>query len=436
MGIHYGKADFINYGKPSLLLDFARNKSLVDRISGNNLITFERASTGTYVGADGLIKTAAADEPRFDHNPDTLESLGLLVEGSRTNKRTSSEAFNFWAQTNVVTTANTTISPDGQQTADEVYATSNGVNTGYVGGGASSFNQNEWHTFSIFWKAGTSNGFNLQLPWSDPNNAGVVCLFRLVNGELVASPPGGYGNFELASTPTTVTKYPNDWWRVSLTFRPTGVPSGSVLSIWIYPSYDTNNLRTTDLTSYFWGAQAEEGSLPTSYIPTSGSTVTRSYERAQILGSSLNSFLRQGEGSVICSGVVNVLNTGTTKYQNWWTLDQSNSVNRIWLYARGGGEKNEFIGGDGSTQFSINSLSNTVANQKYKLSCAYKQNDFVFCENGTVIGSDLSGDVPNVTHFGIGSRNDIQHLALNGTISNLSYYPTRLTNAQLQELTQ
>ena len=57
MGIHYGKSDFINYGKPSLLLDFARNKSLVDRISGNNLITFARASTGTYVGADAGIST-------------------------------------------------------------------------------------------------------------------------------------------------------------------------------------------------------------------------------------------------------------------------------------------------------------------------------------------------------------------------------------------
>ena len=82
MGIHYGQADFINYGKPSLFLDFANKKSLVDRISGNNLITFTRSSVGTYVDADGLIKTAAADEARFDHNPLTGEKFwnGWVVD--------------------------------------------------------------------------------------------------------------------------------------------------------------------------------------------------------------------------------------------------------------------------------------------------------------------------------------------------------------------
>jgi hypothetical protein len=66
--------------KPSLDLNFAQNKSLIDQISSQNLITFTRASSGTYVGIDGLIKMAATNEPRFDHNPVTLESLGLLVE--------------------------------------------------------------------------------------------------------------------------------------------------------------------------------------------------------------------------------------------------------------------------------------------------------------------------------------------------------------------
>ena len=42
---------------PTLDLQFANSKSLVDAISGQNLITFTRASTGTYVGSDGLIKT-------------------------------------------------------------------------------------------------------------------------------------------------------------------------------------------------------------------------------------------------------------------------------------------------------------------------------------------------------------------------------------------
>ena len=70
---------------PSLDLNFAANKSLVDNISGNNLITFARDSIGTFFDSNGLLQTAASGVPRFDHDPVTRESLGLLVEGPRTN---------------------------------------------------------------------------------------------------------------------------------------------------------------------------------------------------------------------------------------------------------------------------------------------------------------------------------------------------------------
>jgi hypothetical protein len=70
---------------PSLDLNFAANKSLVDNISGNNLITFSRDSVGTFFDSNGLLQTAASGVPRFDHDPVTRESLGLLIEGPRTN---------------------------------------------------------------------------------------------------------------------------------------------------------------------------------------------------------------------------------------------------------------------------------------------------------------------------------------------------------------
>jgi len=89
MAITYGK----NYGRPTLDLNFAENKSLIDSITGRNLITFSRSQSGkeaTYVGSDGLIKYAGADEPRFDYDPETGESLGLLIEEQRTNFETNS----------------------------------------------------------------------------------------------------------------------------------------------------------------------------------------------------------------------------------------------------------------------------------------------------------------------------------------------------------
>jgi len=65
--------------RPTLDLNFAATKTLDRRI------TFTRDSLATYYGEDGLLKYATNNTPRFDHDPVTGESLGLLIENSETN---------------------------------------------------------------------------------------------------------------------------------------------------------------------------------------------------------------------------------------------------------------------------------------------------------------------------------------------------------------
>ena len=72
--------------EPSLNLDFANSKKLDSRIN------FVRGSTATYTDESGIIRTAAQDEARFDHDSDG-NSLGLLIEESRTNLVTYSEDY-------------------------------------------------------------------------------------------------------------------------------------------------------------------------------------------------------------------------------------------------------------------------------------------------------------------------------------------------------
>jgi hypothetical protein len=84
---------------PSLDLRFAENKSLVDSVSGQNLITFTRASTGTFVDSDGVIRSATTN---------------LLLRSEEFDNASWTKG----ASTTV--TANQAVSPDGAQSADRV----------------------------------------------------------------------------------------------------------------------------------------------------------------------------------------------------------------------------------------------------------------------------------------------------------------------------
>jgi len=88
--------------RPSLLLDFANTRSLDPRV------TFTRASGGTHFNAQGLLVTAGDHRPRFDHDPVTGQSLGLLVEEARTNLLLNSETLS--TQSVTVTAAAHTLS--------------------------------------------------------------------------------------------------------------------------------------------------------------------------------------------------------------------------------------------------------------------------------------------------------------------------------------
>lgn len=88
--------------KPTLLLDFANAEQLDPRI------TFTRASTATYFDQFGVMQTATSGVARFDHNPSTNESLGLLIEESRTNLLLNSAS--LATQNVTVTAVSTTLS--------------------------------------------------------------------------------------------------------------------------------------------------------------------------------------------------------------------------------------------------------------------------------------------------------------------------------------
>ena len=68
---------------------------------------------------------------------------------------------------------------------------------------------------------------------------------------------------------------------------------------WCNSESTTNFAGDGSSGMYFWGAQMEAGSFPTSYIPTSGSTVTRAADLTKIIGTNFTDFYNQTEGSTV-----------------------------------------------------------------------------------------------------------------------------------------
>ena len=85
----------------------------------------------------------------------------------------------------------------------------------------------------------------------------------------------------------------------------------------------------------------------------------------------------------------------------------------------------------GVTQVSIPSAAGNLPG---KAAFVYKVNDFASSTNSLVDGTDTSGTIPVVSQLNIGDRQTGSR-SINGTIKKIAYYPSRLSNAQLQALT-
>jgi hypothetical protein len=396
--------------KPSLDLDFARNKSLIDNVTGSNLVTFTRASSGTFVGSDGVLQTAATDVPRFDHNPTTGESLGLLVEEQRTNLLLRSEEFdNGWSIFGLSVTANQETAPNGLLAADLISIAGSG--------------QGIWqfitctpglqYTASVYVKLGTLSDANYKIAVRD-DTAGVFIASDI--------------------TPTQ-TPSSTGWTRISYTVT---APAGCT-TLRFYPFRNTTNVTGT---MYLWGAQLEAGAFPTSYIPTTTATVTRSADVTSISGSNFSSWYRQDEGTVFTEAQTVELASSTKglygigdsslSFANRTKIDATFSVGLA-------GRATFSVNVNGSGQASLTNLYTQLPRVFAKIANSYKENDFGASTNGLAAVTDNSGQIPVVTSLSVGSLNSSWSGGasfLNGTIRRLTYWPARLPNSTLQTLTQ
>jgi hypothetical protein len=393
--------DAIQREDPTLDLNFEETKTLTDDVSGTNLITFSRASSGTYVDSDGLIKTAVTDAPRFDHDPVTGESLGLLIEESRTNLLAYSEQFDdsYWEKYSLPgtgsapsVTANHAVAPDGTNTATRLQCDLNGGTTS------------------------SDRSFIRKLGISDPGGATRSIYVRSNTG---ANQSIYFANNQNNNPTYTVT---TEWTRLS---------DYQITSNTAFRIGCRGSLSQDSIDILIWGAQLEEGSFSTSYIPTSGSTVTRSPDLATIEGTNFTGgWYNQSEGTIFtdisplaaASGRGYLFSNGSNDQRLGQNTDNAT------IYAL-------FMSSNGS----VTSLSAAASGmpKPIKACLAYKPGSSRGVIDGALKILSTTNNVPDaINQVGIGFQNYLGSSEfLNGHIARLAYFPVRKTDEELVNMT-
>jgi hypothetical protein len=341
---------------------------------------FTRASSATRVNKDGLIETVGSNEPRVDYKDSTKGAL--LLEPQRTNLITYSEDFSqgYWTKTGTSVVSGFT-SPKGDLSAFKLVANSN---NGYIDKQSISISNTTSYASSVYIKRIFGSG-NI--------------LIRDINGnDIIKTITSEWEKHTLISTSNST----------SGNFRITLANSGDEVLI--------------------YAAQAEQGSYATSYIPTSGSAVTRVKDScSQTLPSGI---INQDEGTLYVEfnvstgegigGIVEIVNS-------------SSPTNRVLLWDASSGSLINLSAFFGAKSGGI--TVNNISLGTHKAALTYNSTLTKFFLDGVKIGELQS----NASYTGI-SKIDLENTA--GTVNfqqkrikEVKLYTTALTEQELIALT-
>jgi len=384
---------------------------------GTGDFDFTRGSVATRINAQGLIENVASGQSRLDYPMIDGVQKGCphhILEPERTNLLSYSNRFltpPFWQQVALTVSNDVTISPDGTLNASKLTRTSVTGNARLVHSSVA-VSSGAKATLSAFFKYNGTDEVILFSPIALQGKR-----FSLLNGVAGAdfvSAPDGYG----------IDNYGNGWYRFYIVVT---APSTSL----DFTIYVQNNAQTS---IYIFGAMLEEGSFPTSYIPTSGESggVTRSAETAS--GAGQSSTFNDSEGVLFAEFNTLSINPASSRYIG---ISNGSADNRIAIRQLGGA--NNQVGGfvvvGGSVQANLISTINLV--NFNKIAVKYKANDFALWVNGIELATDTSGTVPAE-----GTLNKLDFANFNGSslpfegkTKQVQYFDSALADTQLEQLT-
>lgn len=349
------------------------------------------------------------DEPRFDYyksgsaTPNTCPSL--LLEPSRDNEITNSEYFEGtnWGvggSTEVELITSIT-SPDG---TNSVYLVTSeeGNNSSRVQYNLGALGND--YIFSVFIK-GTGTATRIRLR----NNTASV---DAVEYDIDSS-----GNFTLHSENAHdgyygAEPYGNGWYRVYLKVETNSI-SNNFMQIF-------SDIIDADGSIYVWGAQAEEGSYITSYIPTYGTAAERSTDSFEKTG--LSSVIGQTEGTIFFEFEYSHQQVNTPFFR---VFENASNLYEIIALSSYKLRSRARIGG--SIVAAIDT-ANVVAEGTHKAAITYKSGDYRFYLDGSLVGSSTETSI-------VSNPSKINYFDNNNNLKQFLIFPTALFDADCRTLT-
>ena len=381
--------------------------------------------------------TAAVYGARFDHDPVTLASRGLLIEETRINTCTNSNLLTAvsWNQT-ALTVAPSGTAPDGSSAFEITEAAVNSGHALFNSGGATAtanttIAAGTAYTQSVFFKKSGSSINWVQLTFTS----------------------GGFGttqyaNFDIGNGVTgnssgvtsRIESFPNGWYRCSITATASAPTTGFGVIINLIGNVDTTGRGSSYLGSTANKilaslGQFEAGSFPTSYIPTTTASVVRSADVCSITGSAFTSFWNQNEGTIVVVGDKTMSQNTTGSYLTFQAgaTEVGPLITRTSTLLLGRIRNNT---GQDLTNLDLSESPSGFKRIAVAWRATSDNNDRDYASGGLILPktNPIAGTAANnQTNLLIGSRPS--SAIFNGHISSLQYYRKRLTNAKLQSLT-
>ena len=400
------------------LLPTDRQDGLDERFSGNgsyevvytSTIDIFRFQQQAFNGSISNISvkeiTDDTDLPRLDYSDGSCPSL--LLEPQSTNLIPYSEDFSdaSWVKSNSTIVSNSIISPSGALNSDKLVESNSslthGINFNY-------FNTSDM-SFSVFAKAAERTFIQLQAGGVGSTDS----VFNLSNGTIF---------IEEANATANIEDYGNGWYRCSVSYSSSGANNPTI------KLYNGGDIYQGDGTSglYIWGAQLEQQSYATSYIPTNGAIATRLADAATNSGNA--SLINSTEG-VLYAEIAALADDGTFRFLG--LSDGSNNNRVVMLYYTSANKIRAIVSSGGTKYVDVNyQLTNIL--DFHKIAIKYSLNDFALWIDGVEVITDTILNAPiglDRLDFLLSGANNFY-----GKTKAVAVWKEALTDAELIELT-